>query len=175
MRITIERKNWLILTVLLLLVTLLMGCSDNKTSVTEQVTARPTVQALSQVNSSTTHNCEATGCTREGDEKITGISGKTEYYCTVHYNEMAGILSSMVKDVKSNTQKSTYTQKSTQPFTNKYGTATTRCAHTGCSNYIASSGDTNCCATHSNRCLECRCYIDEDAMYCVSCIAKALG
>lgn len=56
-------------------------------------------------------------------------------------------------------------------FTNKYGTATTKCAHTGCSNYIAKSGDTNCCTTHSNRCLDCNKYIDEDAYYCVSCIA----
>lgn len=58
-------------------------------------------------------------------------------------------------------------------FTNKYGTATTKCAHTGCSNYIAKSGDTNCCTTHSNRCLDCNKYIDEDAYYCVSCIAAA--
>lgn len=30
-------------------------------------------------------------------------------------------------------------------FTNDYGTRTTICAHKGCTNYIASSGDTNCC------------------------------
>lgn len=59
-------------------------------------------------------------------------------------------------------------------FTNKYGTPTTKCAHTGCSNYIANSGDTNCCKEHSNRCLDCNKYIDEDAHYCVSCIAAAL-
>ncbi len=35
-------------------------------------------------------------------------------------------------------------------FTNDYGTATTICAHSGCTNYIASSGDANCCTTHSN-------------------------
>lgn len=58
-------------------------------------------------------------------------------------------------------------------FTNKYGTATTICAHSGCTNYIASSGDTNCCITHSNKCLECGCYIDEDAAWCVSCITRA--
>ena len=52
-------------------------------------------------------------------------------------------------------------------FTNKYGTSTTECAHVGCSNYIASSGDTNCCITHSNRCYECNCYIDEDANWCM--------
>ena len=59
-------------------------------------------------------------------------------------------------------------------FTNKYGTPTTRCAHPGCSNYIASSGDTNCCVSHSRRCLECGTYIDEDAVYCMDCIDKAL-
>ncbi len=58
-------------------------------------------------------------------------------------------------------------------FTNKYGTATTECAQSGCSNYIASSGDTNCCTTHSNKCLECRCYIDGDAMYCMSCLTSS--
>lgn len=59
-------------------------------------------------------------------------------------------------------------------FTNKYGTPTTKCAHSGCNNYIASSGDTNCCTIHSNRCLECGKYIDEDATYCMDCIQKAL-
>ncbi len=60
-------------------------------------------------------------------------------------------------------------------FTNKYGTSTTKCAHSGCSNYIASSGDTNCCTQHSNRCLECNGYIDEDALYCVDCIKNAVS
>lgn len=71
--------------------------------------------------------------------------------------------------------KSQYQNSSTDGayFTNKYGTATTICAHSGCTNYIASSGDTNCCITHSNKCLECGCYIDEDAAWCVSCITRA--
>jgi len=68
---------------------------------------------------------------------------------------------------------SSSSKSSSSSFTNKYGTATTKCAHSGCNNYIASSGDTNCCTTHSNRCLECNKYIDEDAMYCMSCITKA--
>ena len=59
-------------------------------------------------------------------------------------------------------------------FTNKYGTSTTKCAVSGCSRYIASSGDTNCCTTHSNRCGECHCYIDGDAMFCMDCIYDAL-
>lgn len=59
----------------------------------------------------------------------------------------------------------------TQPaFTNKYGSATTRCAYKGCNKYIATSGDTNCCTTHSNKCLNCKCYIDSDAAFCMDCI-----
>lgn len=60
-------------------------------------------------------------------------------------------------------------------FTNKYGTPTTKCAHPGCNNYIAPSGDTNCCTSHSNRCADCGKYIDEDAMYCMDCLYKASG
>lgn len=66
------------------------------------------------------------------------------------------------------------TQKSESSFTNKYGTNTTKCYVSGCSNYIANSGDTNCCEEHSNRCGECNCYIDGDAMFCMSCLETAL-
>ncbi len=77
------------------------------------------------------------------------------------------------KPVSSATPKPVRTS-SKSSFTNKYGTPTTKCAHSGCNNYIASSGDTNCCTIHSNRCLECGKYIDEDATYCMDCIQKAL-
>ena len=60
-------------------------------------------------------------------------------------------------------------------FTNKYGTPTTVCAHSGCSNYIVSSGDSAYCSVHSRKCLECGKYIDEDAAYCMDCIKKALN
>ena len=73
--------------------------------------------------------------------------------------------------IASTTKPSTYSYTS---FTNESGTPTTKCAHTGCSNYIASSGDTYYCEAHSNRCLQCGKYIDEDALYCVSCIIDAL-
>lgn len=59
------------------------------------------------------------------------------------------------------------------PFTNQFGTSTTQCAHIGCDNYIANSGDTNCCTEHSNRCLDCNKYIDEDAYWCISCLVEA--
>ena len=62
----------------------------------------------------------------------------------------------------------------TKSFTNKYGTPTTKCAVSGCDNYIASSGDTNCCVLHSNRCKNCDKYIDGDAIYCMDCIMEVL-
>ena len=70
---------------------------------------------------------------------------------------------------------SSYSSSSSGSFTNKYGTATTKCAHPGCTNNIASSGDTNCCTVHSNKCLNCGKYIDEDAMYCMSCLSSSVG
>ena len=68
---------------------------------------------------------------------------------------------------------SNYSSGSNSSFSNKYGTSTTKCAKSGCNNYIASSGDTNCCVSHSNKCLECKKYIDGDAMYCMSCLTSA--
>ena len=35
------------------------------------------------------------------------------------------------------------------------GAISTKCVVNGCNNYIASSGDTNCCVLHSNKCIEC--------------------
>ena len=62
-----------------------------------------------------------------------------------------------------------------RPFNNKFGTSSTLCAKPGCDAFIARSGDTNCCEVHSNRCGNCYCYIDGDAMYCMSCIENALS
>ena len=74
---------------------------------------------------------------------------------------------------KKPTSNSSSSSSSKSSFTNKYGTPTTKCAHSGCNNYIASSGDTNCCTTHSRKCAECGKYIDEDATYCMDCLEKA--
>lgn len=59
-------------------------------------------------------------------------------------------------------------------FSNKYGTSTTKCNHNGCNRNIASSGDTNCCEIHSNKCKICSKYIDEDALVCMECVEKNL-
>lgn len=58
-------------------------------------------------------------------------------------------------------------------FSNDYGSSTTTCAKSGCYNKIASSGDTAYCTSHSNKCLECYCYIDGDALYCLDCLSDA--
>ena len=97
------------------------------------------------------HECEEDGCKKyasNGD------------YCDVHAK-------------KSNS--SSYSSSYGGSFTNKYGSSTTKCVVSGCSNNIASSGDTNCCTRHSNRCGNCNCYIDGDAMFCMSCLVGALG
>ena len=81
----------------------------------------------------------------------------------------------LVEESKANNSNNSADKRSSySPFTNKYGTSTTKCAHSGCTNYIASSGDTNCCTVHSSRCIECGCYIDEDANWCMDCIKGAL-
>lgn len=51
---------------------------------------------------------------------------------------------------------------------------TEMCHHPGCNNPVA-PGDTVYCTKHSNRCLNCGKYIDEDATFCMDCIEKALG
>lgn len=60
-------------------------------------------------------------------------------------------------------------------FNNKYGTMSTKCAHPDCEMNIVTSGDSNCCIIHSNKCGNCGCYIDEDAMYCMTCVANSLN
>lgn len=60
-------------------------------------------------------------------------------------------------------------------FTNEYGTATTICKHNGCYDYIAPSGNTNCCIEHSAYCLNCGCYIDEDSVYCMNCLTQSIN
>ena len=44
------------------------------------------------------HQCEASGCTKEGTRELTGFSGATEYYCTEHYNQIVEILNQMYED-----------------------------------------------------------------------------
>lgn len=107
------------------------------------------------------HQCEE--CSKEGTHEIIGFSGITEYYCTEHYNKIVETINMMTESQS----------VSTTAFTNKTGTSTTKCAHSGCNNFIASSGDTYYCTMHSKKCGVCGCYIDEDALFCPTCIIDA--
>ena len=105
------------------------------------------------------HTCEALYCEKPADGGMFRSAMKDpEYYCKYHL------------DIHRNG----YNKDEGSNFTNKYGSPTTKCAHAGCSKFIASSGDTNCCVSHSRKCLNCGCYIDEDAMYCMTYIKDAL-
>ncbi len=46
-------------------------------------------------SSTSKHQCEVSGCSKEGTHSIVGLGGNTEYYCTQHYNEMVDILNKM--------------------------------------------------------------------------------
>ncbi|MDO5478958.1 MAG: hypothetical protein Q4G23_07325 [Clostridia bacterium] len=116
-----------------------------------------TCSSYSCYNYASDDYCSAHKCIKQGcdDERESGSS-----YCDSHQPSSG----------------STYSGGSSYSgaFTNKYGSRTTICAHYGCNNYIASSGDTNCCTTHSMRCGNCGCYIDEDALYCMRCLEIAI-
>ena len=108
-------------------------------------------------------------CGNSEEPTITNSLTETEstkeiYSLTTESNEFAVTSENQNKDLE---------KVQTTTFTNAYGTPTTKCMHSGCKNYIAPSGDTSYCKEHSNYCLECNAYIDEDALYCISCIEKA--
>ena len=108
---------------------------------------------------------------------LLGVAGKKPGIVFTASGVVAVICAIVVFTVGSSTNSSSSSSSSSSysSFTNEYGTRTTKCAHPGCSNYIASSGDTAYCTTHSNRCLNCGKYIDEDAMYCMDCLRNAIN
>ncbi len=127
-----------------------------------------------------TTKCAHPGCTNyiasSGDTNCCETHSNRCLECKKYIDEDATYcMSCLTKAISSNTSSSGSSVSSSSSFKNEYGTPTTKCAHPGCTNYIASSGDTNCCETHSNRCLECKKYIDEDATYCMDCLLKALS
>lgn len=115
--------------------------------------------------------CRWVGCynAADGGVKRGGLYDPDEYFCKEHFELEKN------HDSNKNVNSGSNSNSSTPSFTNKYGSPTTKCYISGCNNYIATSGDTNCCTKHSNRCLNCNCYIDSDAMYCMKCLSDALG
>lgn len=61
-----------------------------------------------------------------------------------------------------------------QPFTNRQGREETVCAHEGCKNTVARSGDTAFCEEHSARCRDCGCYIGEGEKLCADCLYREI-
>ena len=98
------------------------------------------------------------------------IGGSSDYEPT--YSSSSSSSGSSYGSSYSSSSGSSYGSGSSS-FDNKYGTGTTKCLKSGCNNYIASSGDSAYCTAHSNKCLECYCYIDGDAMYCMDCLTDA--
>lgn len=97
-----------------------------------------------------------------------------EFYCVANKSDISfGVKKDssgkMVLDVKNSVAAGTYTMTG-----EKVDTTPSKCLHSGCTNNAASTGDSYYCTEHSSRCLECNCYIDEDAMFCLNCIVEAL-
>ncbi len=113
----------------------------------------------------------------ENNKYIVGKSYDSDYLSCAIYDEETGKAKDGEDVIVFGKSIDSYYSSNTMhdSFTNAYGTPTTKCAHSGCDNYIASSGDTNCCSIHSNKCLNCGKYIDEDAMYCMACLSSAGG
>ena len=120
-----------------------------------------------------TTKCAHAGCDNyiasSGDTNCCTTHSKKCLNCGKYIDEDAMYCMDCIIDASNKSS-----SKGSSSFTNKYGTTTTKCAHAGCDNYIAPSGDTNCCTIHSKKCLNCGKYIDEDAMYCMDCLSGAL-
>lgn len=58
----------------------------------------PITSSNTKTNSYNTnqHNCTVKGCTKKGIYNINNIPGKEEYYCSQHYEEMLGFVSTIL-------------------------------------------------------------------------------
>ena len=54
----------------------------------EYVSSIENANKKSESKTSSSHQCEASGCTRDGNNSIIGLYGTTEYYCDEHFEEM---------------------------------------------------------------------------------------
>ena len=158
---------------------------DEREKQKERTTNSSTSSAISSQSSFTnkfgtpTTRCSHSGCNNfiasTGDTNCCTIHSRKCAECGKYIDEDATYCMDCISKAVTKTKTQSYSSSgSSSSFSNEYGTATTKCAHPGCNNPIASSGDTNCCTLHSKRCLECGKYIDEDATYCISCLSKAL-
>lgn len=102
-----KNKKITIISIIILLSIILTACnsidnnnenndgSRSSSSIYKDTTSSKT----NSKDSSISHYCEKSGCTREGIKEYIGISGKTEYYCVTHFNEIMDTLGKMESDV----------------------------------------------------------------------------
>ena len=154
-----KHTNYLLMVAILLACLILSGCSSSSAELDE----------LRQQNE------KLQGQIEEQTQRIAELEEEAEINLSTPTPKPTSTPKSSTSSSTSSSKSSSSSTTSGVVFTNKYGTATTKCAHTGCTNYIAPSGDTNCCTVHSNRCGQCGKYIDEDAIFCIDCLVVALG
>lgn len=184
------KSKIMILTVLMIcMCAVLSACGSNSNSVSSKAPEAMPTPVFTNHKGTADTICKKEGCTKHiaeyGDTLYCPEHSEKCILCGTYINEgeiLCGWCSNSpgYEDKSENTYGQSYYAKifqspSPSSFTNKFGTPTTRCTHPGCNNYIASSGDTNCCVKHSNKCASCGCYIDEDASFCMDCIEKALN
>ena len=94
------KKQLMIVGICLALLILITACnsSDNSSSSSYSSSSSRSGSSAYSGSSSysgTRHICEVDDCYRTGTYSITGFSGKTEYYCSKHYNEIVDIWNMM--------------------------------------------------------------------------------
>lgn len=71
--------------------------SDNTSS--SSSSSHSSISYNSSLSKTIEHYCDADGCYKEGTKTMAGFSGKTEYYCQSHYDEIQDIIGGMEEDV----------------------------------------------------------------------------
>lgn len=110
-----------------------------------------------------------------GNYNRTSNSKVGKFYCSplhkdFHFSIVRDVLGKMTMTVQgSGVGTGTYEKSG-----NKVDIEPKQCQYIGCKKMAASTGDTNYCESHSAKCLECGCYINDDAMYCLNCLMNAL-
>lgn len=103
--------------------------------------------------------------TREKDGDFYCIPDKKDYNFSVTKDKNGKLVMTIVGGIAGGTYTKTGEKVNTEPQ---------KCLHEGCTNMAAITGDSFYCETHSNKCMGCGNYIDEDAMFCLNCIVEAL-
>lgn len=88
------KKQLMIVGICLALLILITACNSSGNSSSSSYSSSSSRSGSSSY-SGTRHICEVDDCDRTGTHSITGFSGKTEYYCSKHYNDIVDIWNMM--------------------------------------------------------------------------------